>query len=81
MASREFRDSEGDIWTAWDTYPTRPNATSPEYREGWLAFKKSESLRTLCRLAPIPGGWEQASDEELRVYLKQANSAEIQRPV
>lgn len=77
MASRDFQGPEGEVWTVWDTYPTRPDATAPEYRWGWLAFKTANGEVTQCRLAPIPDGWEQASDERLREYLDLAGTPKL----
>lgn len=78
MAARDFQSSKGETWTVWDTYPTRPNATSPQHRAGWLAFKPANGDAIVCRLAPIPEGWEQVSDELLRRYLEKACSPETE---
>jgi hypothetical protein len=42
---------------------------SEGYGRGWLTF---ESLAEKRRLVPIPSGWEQASNPELRTMCEQA---------
>ena len=42
---------------------------SPRLTQGWLAFE-CQGLRR--RIAPIPGGWHQLSDEELSALLRDA---------
>ena len=41
----------------------------PELRDGWLCFQSSTDRR---RLAPIPVGWHEASDDALRDLLDAA---------
>ena len=42
---------------------------SPEMTGGWLAFESAGDRR---RLAPIPKGWEEATEAELRMLWAQA---------
>lgn len=43
---------------------------TPSRERGWLAFQSADQNR---RLSPIPSGWENASDVEMREYLTQAS--------
>ena len=80
MPSRNFTDPDGESWTVWDTMPSRPETSSRQFREGWLSFKRDRAGSAVCRLAPIPDGWEQASPDQLREYLKQAIAAVVKPP-
>jgi hypothetical protein len=83
MAVREFSDSKGREWRAWDV---RPDDLSPRtkdedylaslYYTGWVAFeaKTGDDRR---RLYPIPTGWSELSDADLEKLLL---SAEVVRP-
>lgn len=42
---------------------------APQLRHGWLAFRNGDERR---RLAPIPDGWEEASEEELERHCRAA---------
>ena len=44
---------------------------SPPMREGWLAIRSSAERR---RIAPIPPGWAELSDEELLALVARAES-------
>ena len=44
-------------------------ALPPRLAQGWVAFESGDERR---RLAPIPSGWSQRSEPELRVLLGQA---------
>lgn len=49
---------------------SEPRVTvEPEFRGGWLAFQSGAEWR---RLAPIPGGWERFSDQEVLALLDRA---------
>jgi hypothetical protein len=52
-------------------YPSgnTPGHVAPGWETGWLAFQTGSSSR---RLRPIPQGWETASEERLRFYLRKA---------
>lgn len=69
MAHRSFRDERGREWQVWDVRPTADIVIRPELRGGWLAFESGDEKR---RLAPVPDGWETASDAELLALLARA---------
>lgn len=69
MAYREFTDEGGTTWRAWDTYPGSAANVRPGFEGGWLGFECEGERR---RLAPVPDGWEEASDAELREMLARA---------
>jgi len=51
------------------TISQRRITLSQGYGRGWLTF---ESLEEKRRLVPIPSGWEEASNSELRAMCEQA---------
>ncbi len=69
MAYREFTDEGGTSWRAWDTYPGSAANVRPGFEGGWLGFECDAERR---RLAPVPAGWEEASDDDLRAMLARA---------
>ena len=69
MAYREFTDEGGTSWRAWDTYPGSAANVRPGFEGGWLGFECEGERR---RLAPVPAGWEEASDDDLRAMLARA---------
>lgn len=69
MAYREFTDSAGVLWRVWDTFPRREAGVRPQYSQGWIGFECQTERR---RLAPIPKGWESATEDELWGYLSHA---------
>jgi hypothetical protein len=69
MAYREFTDDGGISWRAWDTYPGSAANVRPGFEGGWLGFECEAERR---RLAPVPAGWEEASDDDLRAMLARA---------
>lgn len=79
MAHRTFSDRRGVAWEVWDVFPrlmpgtTRreagPAAIDGQLVEGWLAFQAGESRR---RLAPVPAGWEEATEEQLQRWCSEA---------
>ena len=69
MAYREFTDPAGVHWRAWDTYPSSVSNVRSIYADGWLGF---ESDRERRRLHPVPQGWADATDDDLRVWLGEA---------
>ena len=74
MAYREFTDSAGTAWRAWDTLPLAASAlrkVQPALAAGWLTFESSLGKR---RLAPIPLGWERASVEQLESWCRAASA-------
>jgi len=58
MPIKEFTDPDGVSWRVWATNPTRGNVR-PHFAAGWLTFESADERR---RLAPVPAGWEDASD-------------------
>src|SRR3712207_1209267 len=68
MAYREFHDLDGVLWRAWDTYPTATNQlhVAAPLAGGWLSFETGDTRR---RLYPVPAGWENASEHQLRYWL------------
>lgn len=69
MAYREFTDGGGISWRAWDTYPGSAANVRPGFESGWLGFECESERR---RLAPVPAGWETATDDQLRAMLADA---------
>ena len=69
MAYREFTDGGGVSWRAWDTYPGSAANVRPGFERGWLGFECESERR---RLAPVPDGWDAATDDELRAMLADA---------
>jgi hypothetical protein len=71
MSYRELRDDHGRLWQVWNTVPTSvAGALAEGFAEGWLTFECDLEKR---RLAPIPPGWDEATDERLRVMLAAAS--------
>lgn len=78
MSVREFRDSQGRDWRAWDVAPDDLNAriknedflAALNYT-GWIVFETwNESEKR--RLYPIPKGWSELPDPELEALLERA---------
>lgn len=71
---REFRDDNG---AEWIVYPVNSSARTEHggrwlpgpYQAGWLVF---ESGGRKLRLAPIPQGWHDLTDDALRRLLASA---------
>ena len=72
MAYREFVDSAGVSWRAWDTRPHSAANVRAGYADGWLSF---ECLVERRRLRPVPEGWADAGEEQLWEWLAAAESA------
>lgn len=72
MALREFTDSDGLHWTAWDVHPSRNydnllvglREPTPADAPAWLAFE-CRSTGERRRLAPVPRDWSVCPDVEL----------------
>ena len=67
MTLRTFTGTDGTVWNVWNVVPTvaRESNTltlASGMAEGWLCFESAAAKR---RLAPIPPGWDEWSDEEL----------------
>ena len=79
MALREFDSGDGRRWRVWDVTPekmhpgTRSEDYLSDYIEGWLVFESVDG-DAKCRLTPIPPGWENTNEAELRRMLKLAES-------
>ena len=78
MSVREFRDSQGRDWRAWDVAPDDLSAriknedflAALNYT-GWIVFEtRNESEKR--RLYPIPKGWSDLPDPELEELLERA---------
>ena len=78
MPVREFTDSTGKQWRAWDVTPDALNPRTREedylaslYYTGWLVFEtKNESEKR--RLYPVPKGWDELAEAKLEVLLSKA---------
>lgn len=68
MPYREIQE-DGGAWVVFSTHPHSGANVRPRYAEGWLSFHRGVERR---RLAPIPEGWENAADFQLRVWLLEA---------
>ena len=72
---RQFRDAAGVEWQVHLTDRTiaaehrRDHLLPAEYREGWLVFESDTEKR---RLAPVPEGWSDLSDEALSALCSNA---------
>ena len=75
MASRNFSDPSGVNWHVWNTIPVSGAVINPGFDKGWLTFEfEAGALR---RLAPVPPGWENLSEERLVLLLR--NAKEVPR--
>jgi len=77
MAYRIIRDAEGLEWQVWETRPTGTRlAVSPGFGDGWLAFERVVEPDgpgpAKRRLAPIPDGWAELSDQDLLELMARA---------
>ena len=78
---RIFTDSTGQEWTVFEVKrhgsESSPWSYLPEqFGSGWLCFESDTSKR---RLYPVPAGWREQPDGELRRLLQQARSVERPR--
>src|SRR5438094_5976562 len=78
MAVREFTDSLGRQWRAWDVTPDdlSPRTKDEDYlaqldHTGWIVFE-TRAGDDKRRLYPIPKGWSELPDAELGVLLEKA---------
>ena len=79
MSVREFSDSRGRGWRAWDVRPDEINTRTKDedylaslYFTGWVAFEMREGTEKR-RLHPIPTGWSELPDKELEILLEKAD--------
>jgi hypothetical protein len=76
MAAREFTDSKGIEWRAWDVTPehmhpvTRSEDFMSNLRDGWLAFESATEKRRLA--VPYPSDWTSFRIAELEALCAQA---------
>ena len=73
MATRVFTDRLGDGWKVWETIPQDARGCLPAYAKGWLTFENSGNGERR-RLAPIPEGWAEASEERLLLMCRVAEA-------
>ena len=77
MAVREFTDSRGVEWRAWDVTPTHmhPVTRGEDYmadlQDGWLAFESGREKRRLE--APYPANWTTIPLPELEELCRRAS--------
>lgn len=78
MPVREFIDSTGRPWRAWDIIPDNLNPRTKDedylaqlYYTGWIVFETRGSDEKR-RLYPIPSGWNELTDADLEVLLRKA---------
>ena len=76
MALREFTDATGSTWRVWETRPIG-RTLGPEFWHGWLVFAHGAVRR---RLVPIPEGWAELPEGELRRLCLEADPG-VQRRV
>ena len=83
MAVREFTDSGGVVWRAWDVTPeqmhpqTRVEDFLFELSTGWLAFESAAEKRRLP--APYPADWSTMPIPALEELCRRAPSASRRR--
>lgn len=78
MALRNFTDSQGHTWRVWNVVPQYAmerdeERMTPGLQGGWLCFENSGEKR---RLSPIPEDWENAANEALEQYCRQASAVQ-----
>lgn len=78
MPVREFTDSAGRQWRAWDVQPDDLNPRTKDeeylaqlYHTGWIVFETNDG-DDKRRLYPIPKGWNDLAEAELAVLLQKA---------
>lgn len=74
---RVFTDDQGVVWSVWSVQPAqhedeRHSRLRGSYSKGWLAFESTIGKR---RLSPIPSGWVELDDVELRRLCEIAEPA------
>lgn len=80
MAVREFTDGDGREWRAWEVRPEDLDARTKDedylaalYFTGWIAFE-TKTGTDKRRLFPVPKGWSDLSEPELRALLARAQA-------
>ena len=78
---REFEDAKGVRWIAFAVHPSAATGGGAgfraQYQHGWLAFDCGIETR---RLAPIPDGWRERTDDELRALCENAEQSRRAKP-
>lgn len=83
MPTREFSDSKGVLWRAWDVTPDvlHPATRSEDYMEpwagGWLTFECDSEKRRL--LAPYPSRWFEFDLDQLEELCNKAERVDAVR--
>ncbi|HLM68632.1 MAG TPA: hypothetical protein VK358_13930 [Longimicrobium sp.] len=67
MPYREIHDDEDGVWVVFSTQPRSGANVRPRYADGWLSFQRGTERR---RLAPIPPGWDEAAEDQVRMWLR-----------
>jgi hypothetical protein len=82
---REFTDSAGREWRAWEVVPGRIRTRSKEserylgeFSRGWLAFEALDGSARR-RLPTYPDDWRSLSDEGLEALMKRAPEVPTKR--
>lgn len=78
MAKREFTDSRGIQWLAWNTTPMAGAVLAADMQQGWLTFECDSERR---RLTPIPRDWENAAADRLELYCRAAQKVPRTTPI
>lgn len=78
MAYREFNDGSGRLWRAWDVAPQKPDLVRPGFEQGWISFETEDDK---YRLVPVPPGWHEMPETELRRLLHSARAATLRPAV
>lgn len=75
---REFTDSRGRQWRAWDVTPDELSPRTKDedylaqlYYTGWIVFEAMDG-GDKRRLYPVPKGWGELPEAELEVLLRKA---------
>lgn len=71
MANRNFTDPDGMNWQVWNTVPVSGAVINPGFDKGWLTFESETGA--LRRLAPVPAGWQDLTEERLVLLLRSSN--------
>jgi hypothetical protein len=79
VAVREFTDSDGVEWRAWDVTPSQlhPVTRAEDYmgnlQDGWLAFESANAKMKRRLEAPYPAAWTTFPLSELEALCKRAS--------
>ena len=83
MATREFTDSEGIVWRAWDVRPSLVHRLGDQsdyiasWGGGWLAFESATEKRRLA--SPYPARWREYDLQKLEMLLRAATRVGAKR--